>query len=255
MKVTAFIGSARKKYTYHASEQFLQQLQSLGKIEYEIVPLSDYYVETCKGCKLCFDKGEECCPLHDERDILIEKMITSDGVIFASPNYAFHVSAFMKIFLDRLSFMLHRPRFFGKAFTSIVAQGIYGGNDLVKYFNFIGQGLGFNVVNGCCLTTLEPMTEKGQNKIDTIIDKQSKRFYAQLIKQDYPTPSVFKLMIFRMSRSSMKIMLNENYRDYTYYKGSGWFESEYYYPVQLNLFKKLTGKLFDIIGIYMARKN
>ncbi|GAK58597.1 flavin reductase [Candidatus Vecturithrix granuli] len=255
MKVTAFIGSARKKHTYHAAEQFLQTLQSLGNIAYEIVPLREYNLQTCQGCKLCFDKGEEYCPFHDDRDILIEKMITSDGVIFASPNYAFHVSAIMKIFLDRLGFVLHRPCCFGKAFTSIVAQGIYGGKDIVKYFNFIGQGLGFNVVNGCCITTLEPMTEKGQKNIETIIDKQSKKFYTQFIKNEYPTPSVFKLMMFRMSRSSMKIMLNENFRDYTYYRNNGWFESDYYYPVKLRPLKKLTGTFFDMLAIHLARNH
>jgi len=251
LKVTAFIGSARKKHTYRAAENFLQNLHSLGNIEYEIVRLSDYNLETCKGCKLCLDKGEELCPLQDDRDKLIEKMMNSDGVIFASPNYSFQVSALMKLFLDRLGFVFHRPRFFGKTFTSIVAQGIYGGKDIVKYFNFIGNGLGFNVVKGSCITTLEPITEKGQKKIDEIIDQQSKKFYAKLIKKEYPTPSLFKLMIFRMSRSSIKIMLNENYKDYTYYKEKGWFESDYFYPVRLNPLKKLTGKFFDI----MARRG
>jgi len=251
LKVTAFIGSARKKHTYRAAENFLQNLHSLGNIEYEIVRLSDYNLETCKGCKLCLDKGEELCPLQDDRDKLIEKMMNSDGVIFASPNYSFQVSALMKLFLDRLGFVFHRPRFFGKTFTSIVAQGIYGGKDIVKYFNFIGNGLGFNVVKGSCITTLEPITKKGQKKIDEIIDQQSKKFYAKLIKKEYSTPSLFKLMIFRMSRSSIKIMLNENYKDYTYYKEKGWFESDYFYPVRLNPLKKLTGKFFDI----MARRG
>ena len=255
MKVTAFIGSARKQHTYHAAEQLLHQLQSPGHIEYEIVPLSEYRVETCHGCKLCFDKGEEYCPFHDDRDPLIAKMIASDGVIFASPNYAFHVSALMKIFLDRLAFMLHRPRFFGKTFTSLVAQGIYGGKDIVKYFNFIGNGLGFNVVNGCCITTLEPMTEKDRKKIETILDRQSQRFSAQFVQKAYPTPSLLQLMVFRMSRSSMKIMLNEHFRDYAYYLNNGWFESDYYYPVQLNPFKKLTGRFFDMLATHLARHN
>jgi hypothetical protein len=42
-----------------------------------------------------------------------------------------------------------------------------------------------------------------------------------------------------------KSTLNETYRDYTYYREQGWFESDYFYPVKLNLFKKLTGKIFD----------
>ena len=248
MKVTAFVGSARKKHTYNTTELLLQKLRSLGDIEYEIVQLSDYNLGTCKGCILCMNKGEELCPLKDDRDKLIEKIINSDGVIFASPNYSFQVSGFMKIFLDRLGFIFHRPRFFGKAFTSIVAQGIYGGNNIVKYLNFIGGGFGFNVVKGCCINSLEPMTEKGRIKIDKIIDKQSKRFYSTLIKKEYPTPSLFELMIFRMARTSRKIMLNENFRDYTYCMENGWFESDYYYPVKLSAFKKLAGKFFDMVG-------
>ena len=54
-------------------------------------------------------------------------MMASDAVVFASPNYSFQVSAIMKLFLDRLGFVFHRPRFHGKTSTSIVVQGIFGG--------------------------------------------------------------------------------------------------------------------------------
>ena len=90
-------------------QRFTELLQSLGDVDCEIVPIGDYELETCRGCKLCFEKGEEFCPLKDDRDALIEKMALSDGIVFASPNYAFHASACMKIFLDRLAFFLHRP--------------------------------------------------------------------------------------------------------------------------------------------------
>ncbi len=248
MKVTAFVGSARKKHTYNATERFLHNLTSLGNIEYEIVRLCDYNLKTCRGCIVCFNKGEEFCPFKDDRDKLIEKIKNSDGVIFASPNYSFHVSAIIKIFLDRLGFIFHRPRYFGKVFTSIVAQGIYGGKDIVKYFNFIGGGLGFNVVKGSLITTLEPLTKKNRENNEKIIDKHSKRFYSKLINNQYPTPSLFKLMLFKYARSSIKSMLNEEYKDYRYYRGKGWFESDYYYPVKLNLVKKLIGKYFDWMG-------
>jgi len=253
MKVTAFIGSGRKRHTYSASEKFLHNLQLFGNIDYEIVMLSDYKLGTCKGCKLCLDKGEELCPFKDDRDILIEKMRNSDGVIFASPNYSFQVSALMKIFLDRLAFNFHRPQFFGKTFTCIVAQGIAKGEEIVKYLNFIGKGMGFNVVNGFCIKSLEPMSEKGQKEIDRIIASRSKKFYAQLLKNEYPSPTLWWLMVFRMGRTSMHKMLNENWRDYTYYRDKGWFESDYFYPVKLNPFKKLTGKLFDKLAIQIIR--
>jgi len=253
MKVTAFIGNAQKRHTYDATEQFLEKIQSLGDIEYEIVRLSDYHLETCKGCRLCIDKGEELCPLKDDRDLLIEKIMHSDGVLFASPNYSFQVSAWMKIFLDRLGFFFHRPQFFGRTFTSLVNQGIYGGGKIVKYFNFIAFGLGFNVVKGGLILTIEPVTEEMQRKNNKIIEKLSKRFYSKLIANKYPAPSLIKLFLFRMARSSMKIMLNENNRDYAFYKQNGWFESDYYYPVKISPLKELAGKLFDKRVAYVAR--
>ena len=256
MKVTAFIGGGRrKKFTHNATEQFLQKLQSLGNIEYEIVFLSDYHLETCLGDKTCFERGEEFCPFKDDRDLLIGKILDSDGIIFACPNYSFNVPARMKIFLDRLGYVFHRPQFFGKTFTGIVVQGIYGGDKIVEYFNFIGMGLGFNVVKGFCLTSVEPITEKCQMEIDRKIDIQSKRFYSELINNQYPSPTFVKLMIFRMARTSMRLMLNEKNMDYKYYNKNGWFQSDYYYPVQLNPLKKAVGRIFDLMTVRKSKSN
>ncbi|MCX6132702.1 MAG: flavodoxin family protein [Ignavibacteriales bacterium] len=253
-KVTAFVGSARKQHTYNAVRQFLSSLESLGDIESEIVRLSECNLETCKGCKLCFEKGEEFCQFKDDRDLLIQKMMASDGVVFASPNYSFQVSGIMKGFLDRLGFVFHRPRFFGKVFTSIVVQGIYGGPKIVQYLDFVGNGLGFNVVNGICLTSLEPITDEARRKNDSVLKAQSRIFFDRLSQRPYPVPSLLKLMIFRMSRKSIGLMLNDSSRDYTYYRDKGWFESDYFYPVPLNLFKKAIGTLFDYTASRIAKR-
>jgi multimeric flavodoxin WrbA len=251
-KVTAFVGTARKKHTYYAVRQFLDNLKSLGDVEYEIAALTDYRVEMCRGCKNCFRKGEEFCPLKDDRDVLIEKMMTSDGVVFATPNYSYQVSAIMKMFLDRLGFVFHRPRFFGKTFTSIVAQGIYGGSKVVKYLDFVGMGLGFNVVKGSCTTALDPMSEKEREKIDSIAAGHSKRFHAGLLQPPYPVPALFKLLAFRAARTSMRVMLDETSRDFTYYRDKGWFEADYFYPTRLGVLKKATGSLVDAITARMT---
>jgi multimeric flavodoxin WrbA len=237
-KVTAFVGTARKQHTHYAVQQFLNYLATLGNVEYEIVALTDHKIETCKGCKNCFRKGEEFCPLKDDRDALIGKMTASDGVVFATPNYSYQVSGTMKMFLDRLGFVFHRPRFFGRTFTSIVAQGIYGGSKIVKYLDFVGMGLGFNVVKGSCTTALDPMSEKERHKIDIISAEHSRRFYAGLSQPQYPAPSLLKLGAFRAARTSMRLMLDETSRDFTYYRDKGWFEDDYFYPVRLGVLKK-----------------
>ncbi len=244
-KVTAFVGSARKMATYNATVQFLANLEALDEVECEIVVLSDYALKPCLGCKLCFTKGEEFCPLKDDRDVLMEKIMASDGVVFASPNYSFQVSAIMKLFLDRFGYAFHRPCYFGKAFTSIVSQGFAGGDKIVKYLDLIGSGLGFNTAKGTCVPGIEPLTEKDQRKTSRAVEELSKRFYTVLANPAYPVPTLFKLMIFRMGRSTVKRLLDDNSRDYTYYADKGWLESDYFYPTRLGVLKKVAGNLFD----------
>lgn len=157
-KIVSFIGSDRRKSTYQATREFEKNLELYGEIEFEYVFLNKYHLEFCQGCKLCFNKGEEFCPLKDDKNVLLKKIEDADGVIFATPNYAFQISARMKNFLERIAYLLHRPRFFGKAFTAIVTQGVIGGHDILKYLESTGANLGFYVAKGSCITTLEPLT-------------------------------------------------------------------------------------------------
>jgi multimeric flavodoxin WrbA len=250
-KVTAFIGTESKKATYKAVQEFEKNLKQYGDIDFEYVFLSDYHLEFCHGCKLCLIKGEEFCPSKDDRDILLEKMEHSDGIILATPTYAFQVSARMKNFLDRISFIYHRPRFFNKICTAVVTQGIYGGGNVLKYLNFAGEGLGFRVSKGCYFTTLDPITKPQEKKLIEEIKKASLRYYEEL-KRPISPPSFFRLMAFRIGRTSIKFE-DQSFRDYHYYKEKGWLESDYYYPTSLGLIKKFAGKLSDLIGQHLYK--
>jgi multimeric flavodoxin WrbA len=259
--VTAFVGSARKDgVTHRATRRFLDDLQSFGDVRSEVVFLSEYDVRLCRGCKACFIRGEEFCPLHDDRDLLIEKMTRSDGVVLASPVYSFQVSAVMKAFLDRLGFAFHRPRFHGKAYTSIVVEGLYGGRGVVKYLDLVGGALGFNVVTGSRIvcrknpdTAHEPMLEEERRKMDEALARQSRRFHELLSSPAFPAPSMFRLMGFRMARTSIKLELGEDRRDHAYYREHGWFDSDYYYPTKLGPLKRAAGAAFDRIAARSSR--
>jgi NAD(P)H-dependent FMN reductase len=225
----------------------------MGDIETEIVHLHDYRLEYCRGCKVCFAKGEEHCPLKDDRDVLVQKMLESDGVILASPNYSFQMSGIMKTFLDRLAFSFHRPRFFGKAFTSIVTQGIGMGDKIVDSFDLAGKCLGFNTIKGTCHTSFEPMTEKEKQEMERVLAKQARRYYRALESPAYPVPGLFMLMGFRMGRTSIRLELDDTSSDYQYYAERGWFESDYYYPTRLGPIKKAAGKLFEAMQARATR--
>lgn len=252
--VTAFLGTSHKTgFTFLATRRFLEDLESRSDIHTEIVFLSDCNLGVCRGCKACFLRGEEHCPFKDDRDLLIEKMVSSDGVVFASPNYSFQVSAVMKIFLDRLGFVFHRPCFHGRTFTCIVVQGIYGGEKVVKYLEFVGNGMGFNVVKGVCITALDPMTEQDERKMDEALTQLGARFHARLFKAALPAPSVFQLMAFRMGRTMVKQDPGGENRDYAWYRDHGWFDSDYYYPTRLGPLKKAVGAAFDWLAARRSR--
>ena len=250
-KVLAIIGTQARKATYLAVQEFEKQLKAYQDIDFEYLFLSDYHLEFCQDCKVCFLRGEEYCPLKDDRNILVTKMEHADGVIFATPNYVLQVSARMKNFLDRLAYCYHRPRFFGKAATAIVTQGVFGGGPIVKYLLNAGQCLGFHTSPGCSLTTLDPLTQHQEEALRRKIKKAAASFHRELL-HPAPPPSLFRLLLFRMARTGIK-HLDESYRDYCYYREKGWFTSPYFYPTSLGPFKTLAGHLFDFLGHRLAK--
>lgn len=244
MNVILLNGSPGKRNTFAALNEFSAFLEKKS-IRCNIINLCEANIEPCRGCLACFDKGEEFCPLHDDIKNIVAQIDAADGVVFSSPVYAFHISALLKNLLERISYIFHRPRFFGKTATSIVTQGIFGGNNSRKYLSFVEQMLGFTVVNGKVLMTIKPLTTKQKEKNSCALRKLADSYYKQITRERYPKPSIYALTMFRIGRTKIKTELNEKYRDYTYYRDRGWFTSQYYYPVKISFFKKIYGSIVD----------
>lgn len=253
-KVIAIIGTQSRKATYKAAQEFEKNLKLHGEIDFEYVFLHEYDVGFCRGCKQCFLKGEEFCPLKDDRDVILEKIEHADGVVLATPTYAFQVTARVKNLFDRMAFIDHRPRFFGKTFVALAIQGFYGGEDVLKYVNFAAENMGFSIVKGCCLSALDPMTKNQVDKMAAEIKKVSDRFYQGLLRPPAP-PSLLRLFIFRWGRTNIQTTLDDSFRDYQYYKKMGWFESDYFYPTSLGPVKHIAGRFFDFIGKRISKSQ
>ena len=251
-KITAFIGTQSKRATYRAVQEFEKNLRGYEEVDFEYVFLGDHHLEFCRSCLNCMSKGEELCPLKDDRDMLLAKIEASDGIVFATPNYAFQVSALMKNFLDRFAYFYHRPKFFDKTCTAIVTQGIFGGNKIRKYLETMGRNFGFQVTQGSCLTTLNPMTDAQKKRLTSEMEAAAKRFHAGLTRPFPPSPSLSRLMIFRMHRTAIK-GVDQGLKDYQHFKDMGWFESDYYHETTLGPFKKTAGRLGDLLGRVMAK--
>lgn len=260
MKVIAIMGSPRKGQTDRIVNMFERYLKSCGEVEFDYIHLKDLNLGSCRGCGLCLMKGEEYCPVKDDRNELYEKMVQADGVIFATPNHSLQVSGLMKNLFDRLCFVFHRPCFFHKSAIAIITQGVYGGNEIVKYINNVSEFWGFKVCKGITLTTPWGVTnpkiewpESENKKIDLAVKKAAERFYKVLSTKKLPEPSLKRLIIFRFTRSAHKHSTDPA-RDYEYFKNNGWFDSQFFYETKLSWYKRMLGWLVDRFMAKQAQK-
>ncbi|MFN2172994.1 MAG: flavodoxin family protein, partial [Candidatus Promineifilaceae bacterium] len=77
-------------------------------IELEEIFLADQMIEFCVGCGLCIEKGT--CWRRDDHARIVDQALQADGLILASPVYFGHVTAQMKVFIDRSLAYGHKPR-------------------------------------------------------------------------------------------------------------------------------------------------
>ncbi len=99
----------------------------------EIIVLKGDTVLPCRACDACHKKGR--CIQKDEFESIKEKIMAADGLVMASPNYIFSVSAQLKAFMDRCCGAVHLMEFWGKYGASVVTSG--GGDEkaIVEYMN------------------------------------------------------------------------------------------------------------------------
>lgn len=253
MKILAIMGSPRKLVnTYKVTKRVEERMKQMGDVEFEYVFLKDLDLKPCLGCQACFDKGEDKCPLKDDRAMLEEKIQNADGVIFASPTYAFNVTGLMKNFFDRLAYVCHRPRFFKSALV-LTTSGIgIGAGMMMKPFSLVPRSWGFNVIGLSFITNGIPAFNPPADKTDKKISKAAKKFYNS-VAAGRPKPGLLGMAIFMTARPSL-MRVPEEYFDHHYWKGQGWFEKRacYYYDPQAGLIKKTLARILaKIMGAFV----
>jgi len=103
VKIVAFNGSphAEKSNTNVMVHEFLSGAKDAGA-EVENVFLAKKDIKHCIGCFACWVKTPGVCVHKDDMRELLEKLISADVVVFASPLYVDNVTGVMKDFMDRL---------------------------------------------------------------------------------------------------------------------------------------------------------
>ena len=247
MKILAIISSPRKKNTYNA----VKTIESIHKqkydCEYEYLFLNKIDLQNCRGCHLCLTKGEEFCPLKDERDIIIEKIESADGVILASPNHTMNVNWRMKNYIDRFSYLMHRPRYFNQRFMTLITSGSYRG--IKEASNALSHmASGGKVISKIGVMNSPGMNEKKREKNNKKLRKEALKFANKMNKPFNYKPSFGHLVWFSAFNALYQGEPDESSADYRFYS-----PKEFFVDLDLSKGQKFILKTFQGIFGFLIR--
>ena len=261
MKVVVLMGSPRKKDSYNVCKIIEERFQKSCSVDFEYIFLKDYVIEDCKGCDMCFKKSEKLCPCKDDLQIIVEKLKSADGIIFATPVYAYQVPAPLKRVIDRLAYLFHRQELVGKPALTVVTTGGGGHKQVSKYLKMTVSGWGCNLVGA--INIISPMFFENKNEnsawgYDEYYHKTNLKkieyFSEKVMKiienKKQSTPTFYDIFMFNCLRS--KTFTSQ--ADYDFWKEKGWLNSNYFYKVQINLFKRGFGNMLKGIINLLGRK-
>ena len=234
LKILAICGSPRRGNTY----EILKLLRhEYPEVDFRILMLSELDLKDCSGCYSCINNGEESCPLEDDRDKIIEAMKEADGTIFASPTYARAISALMKKFVERTSFLAHRPEFFGKYAMALATCAGFGADLTCKYLmeNFTQCGFEF-------VPSVELMVSKeSENEFEHNRAKASKAYeklLSAIKSHEEKEPSFNQLVYFNIFKSISELNQLKGWADYAFYRD----KEDFYYEVPIPAYKNKLAK-------------
>lgn len=99
MKIVGILGSERKGgNTEVLLDVALEEAQKNGVFT-DKVPLRDKSISPCDGCLGCTKTGK--CVIEDDAQEIYQKMLESEGIIWATPVYFWSMSGQTKTLMDR----------------------------------------------------------------------------------------------------------------------------------------------------------
>jgi multimeric flavodoxin WrbA len=245
MKVLAIIGSPKKgntyKITHHVEQRLRLYVQSddggEGALEFDYLFLKDADLGLCKGCFLCIPKGEDRCPLKDNRAEIEKRILASDGIILATPVYSMNVSWLMKNFMDRFAYTLHRPRFVKQKLMLVATAGNAGKKETLK-------SLGFTLGGAEQVSKLGVSTPpyryrpRYEAAIARDVDKATRKFYRAL-RSGGPLPPTFSMVLWFQAFKTVSEKTRDDFpADHAFYKD----KKDFFYDTRVSPIKTSMAK-------------
>ncbi len=248
MKIIAIMGSPKGKGAgYEIVRRIEDRMKAMGDVEFAYLFLKDANLKSCLGCYTCMAKGEDQCPLKDDRAAIEQELSTAAGVILSSPVNVSNVSGLMKNFLDRFAYLNHRPRFHRQRLLTIVNMAGGGQKPTLSALRLaLGRARGSQIVHALALATPPWLqTERAVARKERAIDAAARKFYRACLDASLPLPT-FKSYIDFLLMQKLSIECRQYLpADYEYYKGRF-----YYFETSMNPIKALAAKA--IVGSMMS---
>ncbi len=248
MKILAVMGSPKGKGSgYSISRMIEDRIKAMGDVEFTYLFLKDANLKLCTGCYRCMAKGEDKCPLNDDRAAIEQMLMAVDGVILSSPMYVLNVSWLMKNFIDRFAYTHHRPRFHRQKVLALVNTG---GDSPKAALSTLEIALGGSwVVCGLGIATPPwPQTQRAIAKKERVLGAAARRFYEACLESSLPEPTLRDLILFHARK---RIYLE--CRQYLPADCAFYDEKSYYYEAKRNPMKVAVAKAAVAIMVNMMK--
>lgn len=262
MKILVLIGSYRRNgNTDQITGLIKEHLQKEAEhqstsLEIETVYLGQQNLQFCHGCRTCYDRGEENCPVKDSLLDIKAKMLASDGLVLASPVYVDDVSGITKNFIDRLCHVCHRPQFAGKIAYLVTTTGSSRVGKTLDTMKLALRTWGFQVVGQSGYKMGGLMKREDTRALfDAQARQAARKLFRAIAQRQWLKPSFYSLMVFKIQQMSWKAKGQPGTLDYRYWEQQGWFDPKrtFYIPHDASLLKVTLARLTGVvIGKIMA---
>lgn len=247
MKIVAVMGTYRKNGSgAEYIRQIEQTLNSLPDVTFEYIWLGDCNLSLCRGCMVCYERGEDACPLKDGYFEAIRRLNQADAAIFYSPTYTLSISGLMKTFFDRSSFVLHRPYFKGRHALALTVSDAWGERLALKTLRRIVSMIGFSVDGTLAIVNSKYKNQlRYRERIEHDLVRMAKRLSYEAQSGKLVRPSLFELVAFRFHKSVFGKDTDGCKNDKHYWRQVGWAapEATFYCSARISPVKAFLAKV------------
>jgi multimeric flavodoxin WrbA len=186
-------------------------------VDTEVINLGEIALNPCTGCEACSRTG--MCVIKDDVVRIQEKMLTADGLVYASPNYMMNVSGHMKMFMDRCFTHVHCQTMVGKYGAALVSSAGPVFETIEEYILSILGFLGCWQVGSAGAAVMQLEDEDERANVFAEVGALARKLVAAIqLKQPIAGQEQYRQQTFSMMQFMVSNKRNDWPYEYQYWK-------------------------------------